>query len=132
MPRGSTHRRPLRGPRRDDATRLPHPTGVSLAPFNAVARRAARRRRRQDQLRAGERAEGFPGVSLALAGGCPAAWQGAPTTALSAGCLQAEPEAFVSEVDAAAADAVVLVGLLGRLARPTAFLEVLLCSSITS
>lgn len=38
--------------------------------------------------------------------------------------VQAEPEAFVAEVDAASADAVVMVGLLRRLARPAAFLEV--------
>lgn len=37
---------------------------------------------------------------------------------------QADPEAFVSEVDAASADAVVMAGLLRRLARPAAFLEV--------
>lgn len=37
--------------------------------------------------------------------------------------VRAEPEAFVAEVDPASADAVVMVGLLQRLAQPAAFLE---------
>lgn len=46
-----------------------------------------------------------------------------PMCVLQHRTLQADPETFVAEVDAASADAIVLPGVLQRLHRPGAFLE---------